>query len=134
MAKRPNFRSLDYMEMNEEERSRIDDECFLWEAYYDLVGVKPRHIGISLMTDEELQAAIESISRELDERTAHLEEQRKSLAAARAHPRGIIALSAYGAMCAEDGETIDPDDLEMWDWYIQPEPPANNPFATLLKN
>ena len=132
---RPNFRLFDYSMMNDAERGRIDDEIYLWEAYYDLHGVKPRWMGISEMSDDELKAAIESIAREWKEVNEYLASQRQALAKARAHPKGIVVLSKLGEMIANDGfETVDENDPEMWNWYIQADPEPNQPIAAALNN
>jgi hypothetical protein len=84
-------------------------------------------------SDEELEACYESFQAEIGRQCRQADADRAALRAARQHPRGVVTLSRMGQWEADDGREVDPSDPELWDWYIQPEAPANPAFAVAFQ-
>jgi hypothetical protein len=120
--------------MSPNECERIDMENYLWEAYKDLYGVKPRWLGISTMSDKELLDAVSEIDRLFKERADAEKQERDELAAARKHPLGIVTLSADGEWALDNDEPIDENDPKMWNWYIPSEVPRTLLASIFLSN
>ena len=51
-----------------EEMTRKEQlECIFWDAYKDAHGFRPRHIDVSAMTEQELEAELEYLGKVIDE-------------------------------------------------------------------
>lgn len=55
---------------------RYENETFFWEMYKDVTGVRPRHINLKDMSDEELEREIDLLGRMMKDEIKREEEWR----------------------------------------------------------
>lgn len=79
-----------------EEMSRKEQlECIVWDAYKDAHGIRPRHLNLAAMTEQELEAELNYLSKLIEEQeTARIEAEH--LAACKFEQR-ILDLKSMGA-------------------------------------
>jgi hypothetical protein len=51
----------------EEMTNKQQLECIIWDAYKDAYGVRPRHMNLEAMTEEELNKELEFLGKVIDE-------------------------------------------------------------------
>jgi hypothetical protein len=51
----------------EEMTNKQQLECIIWDAYKDAYGVRPRHMNLEAMTEEELTKELEFLGKVIDE-------------------------------------------------------------------
>lgn len=52
----------------EEMSNKEQLECIIWDAYKDAYGIRPRHMNLSAMTEQELQAELTFLEGEIERR------------------------------------------------------------------
>ena len=124
MALRENYRNLGYSEMTQEERDRYNLEMYIWDAFRDVNGIRPRFLSFESMSTEELERMAEQLSEEIGAENDRRDAQIAELQAARQDPNCYVWLSTYGQMVKDNcpGD-LDENEPDYWEWGRNPELP-----------
>ncbi|MGW8177814.1 MAG: hypothetical protein ACWGQW_03355 [bacterium] len=102
--------------MNTEARDSLIG--YIWDAYKDVNGIRPRWINFDAMSDQDLEDLADSLERDIQEECQREEREVEALEAARKDINGYVWLSSYGETYLEYEGRVPEKNPSCWEWAI----------------
>lgn len=114
---------------------RYEYQCYIWDAFKDINGIRPRFLNFDTMSDQEMVDMSDRLSDECDEQSVRERKYEQDIREALHDETAYVIVDPW---YEEDGHTVE-DAVMHGDFFMlsvyRPEPvPANNAIATAFRN